>query len=295
MLRCVVSDACHVKYGIKDAMSRNHGTISRMDEHALLLAHNRLLTPSSYRCGRCERLDLDCKPPELFKTSKVGSHRNSTLADQDCNLTSTCIRASTTNESPDDAASDSDFIETIDDDRIAAVDISSDEALKGTDVSTTTTVNWPASIMERCLLYHYTHRVSAVLVNVDGPSNPLRGVLLSRAVSSPTLMDALYATSAMHAFMGNRKAEFRKLSFAFYDKAINALRQAIANLDYQQDPTSLETLLLTSICLCKWEIISGGTHWRAHFKGVKQLWEADKVQNSLVQMDSETVAFIRSL
>lgn len=263
--------------------------------------HDRLLTTFPYRCGRCESLDLDCQSPELFKTSKAGSHRNNNEAQQGRNQVSMTIRTSTTHEALEDEGTDSDIIEIVSDDLIAAVDESSHEALEGiptqstTDVSTITTMNWPASSMDRCLLYYYTSRVSVVLVNVDSSSNPLRSVLLPRALSSPTLMDALYATSAMHAFMSNQKAEFQNLSLFFYFKAINALRQSIASLDVHQDPATLETLLLTSIYLCKWEIISGGIHWRAHFKGIQQLWEADKLQSSLALMDPEAAAFIKSL
>lgn len=272
-----------------------------MDERSLLLSLNRTLTPSVYRCGRCERLDLGCKPSEPFKTSNIGSGPDGTVTDLDCNSGSKHIRAACMTESCADEASDSEITEMFNDDEIAAADMNSDDALEGgggcpfTDVSTATTMKWPATMTERYLMHHYTNRVSAVLVNVDSPSNPLRSVLLPRALASPTLMDALYATSAMHAFMGNRKAEFRRLSLAFYNRAITALRQAIANLDAQHDPAAIETLLLTSIYLCKWEIISDGTHWRAHFQGIRRLWETDKVQNSLAEMDSEAVAFIRSL
>lgn len=263
--------------------------------------HDRLLTTFTYRCGRCEWLNLDCKPPELFKMSKAGSHGNNNEAQQGRNQVSMTVRTSTTHEALEDEGTNSDVIEIVSDDGIAAVDESSHEALEEiptqstADVSTITTMNWPASRMDRCLLYHYTYRVSVVLVNVDSSSNPLRSLLLPRALSSPTIMDALYATSAMHVFMGNQKAEFKKLSLFFYYKAINALRQSIASLDAHQDPATLETLLLTSIYLCKWEIISGGIHWRTHFKGIQQLWEANKFQSCLALMDPEAAAFIKSL
>src|SRR4051812_14805261 len=155
MLRCVVLDACLVKDGIRDAMSRNQGKTSRMGENSLLLAYNRLIKPSSYRCGRCQWLDLDCKAPELFKASKAGSHRNSILAHQGCNSVSTCIRTSTTTETFEVEVSNSDFIENTNEDGIPAVDKSSHDLLKGirarstTDPSIITTVNWPASRMER--------------------------------------------------------------------------------------------------------------------------------------------------
>lgn len=153
-----------------------------------------------------------------------------------------------------------------------------------------------ASSVERYLLHYYTFKLSTVLINVDSPSNPLRSVLLPRAVTSPTLMNALYATSALHAFVGNRDPDFRILSLAYYNKAVCALRHLMANLEPQRERADLEILLLTAVYLCKYEIISGGvSNWRSHLQGIQQLFETSICQENISKLAPETVAYVQSL
>lgn len=137
--------------------------------------------------------------------------------------------------------------------------------------------------------------MSRVLINVDGPSNPLRSVLLPRAVISPTLMNALYATSALHVFVGNRDPEFRTLALAYYNRAASALHHLIANLGPRTERADFEILLLTAVYLCLYEIISGGSNWRFHLQGIQKLFDTSFFQENIAKMAPETVAYVQSL
>lgn len=253
---------------------------------------------------------MECEPSELFQSFRIESHwshtsveegvecnNHNSFANQDSSFASDKhVPKEICHHGSSDSDVDGSFGEAIFPGFAVEHTSSPDLVIRSpTNSFPISTINSPVSVTERFLLYHYTHKVSAVLVNVDGPSNPLRKVLLPRAVSSAVLMDALCATSAMHAFMSNHKAQFRSLSLGFYNRAVNAVRLAVETLDDEQNTASMENLLLTSIYLCKWEIISGGPHWRAHFQGIKQLWESDKVRQSIVKMDAEVVEFVRSL
>lgn len=151
------------------------------------------------------------------------------------------------------------------------------------------------SSTEHYLLHHYTFNMSRVLINVDGPSNPLRSVLLPRAVISPTLMNALYATSALHVFVGNRDPEFRTLALAYYNRAASALHHLIANLGPRTERADFEILLLTAVYLCLYEIISGGSNWRFHLQGIQKLFDTSFFQENIAKMAPETVAYVQSL
>lgn len=63
----------------------------------------------------------------------------------------------------------------------------------------------------------------SLLINVDSPTNPLRSVLLPRAVMSPVLKDAL---AALHVSIGEANTRFRTVSLAYYDRALSGFQIA---------------------------------------------------------------------
>lgn len=154
--------------------------------------------------------------------------------------------------------------------------------------------NPQASTMGCYLLHHYIFKLCVVLINVDGPANPLRNVVLPRAVTSQTLMNALYATSALHVFVGKCDPKFRVASLAYYSKAVSGLLKSISNFSSPREPGEPEILLLTAVFLCKYEILSGGvSNWRSHLEAVRQLFTAVRQQQS--RLAPETVAYVQSL
>lgn len=159
---------------------------------------------------------------------------------------------------------------------------------------TALTIQPDASEMERYLLHHYTSRMSSLLINVDSPTNPLRSVLLPRAVVSPILKDALFAVAALHVSVGKDHPKFRTTSLAYYDNALSAFHHRITELQQRPQRYDLEVLLLTAVFLCKYEIISGGTsNWRSHLQGVREMLEA--FQSKHINLAPEATSYVRSL
>lgn len=155
------------------------------------------------------------------------------------------------------------------------------------------------SLSENYLLWHYTQNSSSVLINVDGPTNCLRSVILPRLASSKGLLGAVYALSALHLDSGNGNSKYRPAALRYYTHTVSGVRNLIASL---HDPGYVdgmsiqdrENLLLTTVFLCKYEIVSGGVeNWRPHIAGIRgmlQLFEA-----SAYRLSGEVVGYVRSL
>jgi hypothetical protein len=259
---------------------------------------------------------LKCVQPELFKVSKCLRYNDDDgkLPYIDCTLSTTStghpiahdsnynLNFSVKHDDDDDDEDDDDYNANNDRD-VNGVDgaLTSTPLTGCLDFSLshgvlTTPAPPQASLIEYYLLHHYTFKLSTVLINVDSPSNPLRGVILPRAVTSPMLMNALYATSALHVFTGNRDPKLGTLALTYYDKAVSTLQHSLATWDLQRERTELEVLLLTVVCLCKYEILSGGgSNWRSHLQGLQKLLQTGISPAALSKLAPETVSYIQSL
>ena len=143
---------------------------------------------------------------------------------------------------------------------------------------------------ERQLLHHFMFKVAPVLINVNGPSNPLRSVIMPRAATSPTLMNALYAMSALHVFVGNRDSKLRITSLVYYNRSVSALHGLIST----EERVNLEIQLLTAVLLCKYEIISGGdSAWLSHLNGIRKMFVM--FRDDVCKLAPDTVAYAQSL
>lgn len=152
----------------------------------------------------------------------------------------------------------------------------------------------PFSPIQKYLMEHYVERLSSILINIDGPINSLRSISVPRMVTSPMLTDALYATSARHLFICEGKAEYRTASFKYYNKASCALRDLIDGLGSAVSVEQREIMLLTSVFLCKYEIISGEVkNWRPHLRGLHKMFRI--CQKNGVEISQEMVSYIQSL
>ena len=261
------------------------------------------------RCGNCARLNLVCRPPDLFRTSNTSRSTRGT--------------AFQTNSSTDLAAFDDfepwDITNVVDCfgnngndfDYLPLNSISSSTSPEATeDSQSQDELSMPlldelphpwvpplappdASLLERYLLDHYIQKASTVLINVEGPSNPLRSVLIPRAITSQILMDALYAVAAYHVFVCNHDASFRASALKYYNRAASALSRGIAGASCHMIGEDLEVLLLTSVFLCKYEIISVGKNWRQHLQGVQKM--LDVFKNGKSTMAPVTLSYIQSL
>jgi hypothetical protein len=148
--------------------------------------------------------------------------------------------------------------------------------------------------IEDYLMKHYVEKLSTILINIDGPINSLRSISFPRIVASSMVTNALYATSACHLSICERKAEYQMVSIKYYNRASSALRHLISDLGPSLSVEQRELMLLTSIFLCKYEIISGEPkNWRPHLRGLQKMFNISRHIKS--NISEEMVSYIQSL
>lgn len=126
----------------------------------------------------------------------------------------------------------------------------------------------------------YLHEQGArQLLNMDaGPYNPLRRLLLPRALNSSGMLNAMCAVDACHQAQRADPDRRRGLSVTatgFYVKAANWLWRSFDPSRERPDLGRLgDASLLTALLLCKYEIIQGSvSSWRRHLTGLENLLE----------------------
>ncbi len=148
--------------------------------------------------------------------------------------------------------------------------------------------------MESYLLQHYIEKTSYVLLNVDGLTNNLRTLVLPRVIGSSMLTNAIYATSSQHVYFYSDNPEYHTEALTYYGKAAAALQHSIASFESSSAIADQETALLTSVFLCKYEIISGGLKlWRSHLRGLQKMLSYFRSHESRVSPD--VASFVQSL
>ena len=131
----------------------------------------------------------------------------------------------------------------------------------------------------------YFHEQGAKhLLNVDaGARNPLRCILLPRAVNSSGLLHAMCAVAACHR--AQRSDPDIRMSFSV--PATSLYVQAASWLRTSFDRTAAgcsndDASLFTALLLCKYEIIQGSVHnWSCHLHGLERLVDASGGVGSL--------------
>lgn len=158
------------------------------------------------------------------------------------------------------------------------------------------------SPLEVRLFQYYVDNLSTRLTNVDGFWNPLRVLVLPRMFSSPALFHAVCAGASLHMarFTSGIVEYYDQQARFYYVQALSALNDMIPALNWEQGTESSsmqhvdEIVLLTSIFLCKYEIIKDGmATWRCHLDGVETLFSslASKYKGSR----NDTIDYARSL
>lgn len=150
------------------------------------------------------------------------------------------------------------------------------------------------SSMELFLLQYHINRLCSILVNVDGPNNPMRSVLIPRAIVSPMLLDAICAVSACH--LSNDQPHLQSIALAYHTRALNALNSTLSRFydsTSRDDAIDREATSLTATFLCKYEIMNGSvTKWRQHLIGLENIVEMEGFR---IPMSKETSEYVRSL
>ncbi|KAJ5782764.1 hypothetical protein N7457_004538 [Penicillium paradoxum] len=146
------------------------------------------------------------------------------------------------------------------------------------------------STHETHYLQYHMEQGSRLLANLESDDNPLRSMLIPRAMSSPLLMKALCAISALH--LANRSQGFgaQTAAMKYYTGTLNGLRAAL-------DQCSMEVLpddaLLTVGLLCKYEVVRGSVQqWVVHLNALQCLIVS---RGGFASMDRDAAEFLRGL
>ncbi|KAJ5825945.1 hypothetical protein N7474_003083 [Penicillium riverlandense] len=139
-------------------------------------------------------------------------------------------------------------------------------------------------------LQYHMEEGSRLLANLESDGNPLRSILIPRALSSPLLMKAVCAVSALH--LANRSQGLRAQTAAanFYGGTLRGIRTALV-----ERPTDLlpDDAMLAVGLLCKYEIVRGSvTQWSVHLDALQRLLVS---RGGFASMDRDAAEFLRGL
>ncbi|KAJ5658314.1 uncharacterized protein N7484_001963 [Penicillium longicatenatum] len=139
-------------------------------------------------------------------------------------------------------------------------------------------------------LQYHVQQGSRLLANLESDDNPLRSLLIPRAMSSPLLMRAVCAVSALH--LANRSQCFsaQTASATFYGRTLNGIRSVLV----ESSPEALsDNAMLAVGLLCKYEIVRGSVkQWVVHLNALQRLIAT---RGGLHSMDPDAAHFLRGL
>lgn len=146
------------------------------------------------------------------------------------------------------------------------------------------------STHETHYLQYYMEHGSRMLANLESDNSPLRSMLIPRAMSSPLLMKAVCAVSALH--LANRSQVFGAQTAAveYYSGTLSGLRTALDRCSMVVLP---DDAMLAVGLLCKYEIVRGSIkQWVIHLRAMQQLIVS---RGGFAAMDREAAEFLRGL
>ena len=149
--------------------------------------------------------------------------------------------------------------------------------------------------LETHYLQYHVEQGSKLLANLETTENPLRSLIIPRALSSPLLMKAMCALSAMH--FSNRSfdsfgvgIDAQTAATKYYIQTMKGIRMALA-----EDPgggVSDEVVLAVGL-LCKYEIVRGSVRqWAVHLGALQRLVIS---KGGYAALDRDTAEFLCGL
>ena len=147
------------------------------------------------------------------------------------------------------------------------------------------------SNLEMHYLQYHMEQGSKLLANLESDENPLRSLIIPYALSSPLLMKALCAVSAMHLAnrsCGNLSAQ--NAAANYYVRTMSGLRSALSKAPVEGFPT--DSILAVAI-LCKYEIVRGSVkQWAVHLSALEKLVVS---RGGFSTFDQDTAEFLWGL
>ncbi|KAJ5612851.1 hypothetical protein N7510_006045 [Penicillium lagena] len=139
-------------------------------------------------------------------------------------------------------------------------------------------------------LQYHMEEGSRLLANLESDGNPLRSILIPRALSSPLLMKAVCAVSALHLANRSQGLSAQTAAANFYGGTLRGIRTALV-----ERPTDLlpDDAMLAVGLLCKYEVVRGSvTQWSVHLDALQRLLVS---RGGFASMDREAAEFLRGL
>lgn len=151
-------------------------------------------------------------------------------------------------------------------------------------------INHLSNLDSHYLQYHM-EMGSKLLANLETDDNPLRSLLVPRALSSPLLMNALCAVSAAH--FSNRSFNSGSAEHEGTNYYIDTMRGLRTTLTKSQKGSFPDDGILAVALLCKYEIVRGSVkQWAVHLDALQTLVTS---RGGLAQLNEETAEFVRGL
>ncbi|KAJ5634846.1 hypothetical protein N7528_002688 [Penicillium herquei] len=137
--------------------------------------------------------------------------------------------------------------------------------------------------------YHVEHG-SRLLANLESEDNPLRSLLIPRAMSSPLLMKAVCAMSALHLANRSQGLSAQTASANYYGQTLNELRSVLV----KSSPENLSDNEMIAVgLLCKYEIVRGSVkQWVVHLNALQHVITS---RGGLRSMEQDAAHFLRGL
>lgn len=139
-------------------------------------------------------------------------------------------------------------------------------------------------------LQYHVQQGSRLLANLESDDNPLRSLLIPRALSSPLLMRAVCAVSALHLANRSQGYSAQTASATFYGRTLEGIRSVL--LKSSPEALSDDAMLAVGL-LCKYEIVRGSVkQWVVHLNALQRLIAT---RGGLQSMDPDAAHFLRGL
>lgn len=230
----------------------------------------------------------------VFKDTEPAKHRRLSLSPAPSTVSiASSGQASTIAEGGSAAVSSSPLTDQDDldePDNCSLVSGSSNDQLVVASPSPPRLISHLSNLDSHYLQYHL-EMGSKLLANLETDDNPLRSLLVPRALSSPLLMNALCAVSAAH--FSNRSFNSGSAEHEGTNYYIDTMRGLRTTLTKSHEDSFPDDGILAVALLCKYEIVRGSVkQWAVHLDALQTLVTS---RGGLAQLNEETADFIRGL
>ena len=148
---------------------------------------------------------------------------------------------------------------------------------------------------ETYYIQYHVEQGSKLLANLENDENPLRSLIIPRAMRSPLLLDAICSVSAVHLAnrLRERGAGCQVAATKYYIRTVRGVQRTIGSAVSSGVALPEESILAISL-LCKYEIVRGSVQqWMGHLNALQSIIMSRR--GGLASLDSDTADFLRGM